>query len=464
MPGFFGDDWEDPRSAAVMALAGGMLQGNLGAGFLGANDAYARARAMKRQEDLARLQAQVAQQGLEKGGLELTQMRQTIDRSNRIRDELARQQTGAMAAAPAAAPAGAQFTTPEVDGIPMFSAGTSVAASPPPSAAPAQPQRGPGNARSQLSDMLIGQANVYARNGDFEGANKLYEHAAKFMPEVHKIEVAMQGNQPVNVITFKDGTQQVSAFGAPPKVHWRDNGSRIDPVNEYTGQVLSGSVGKTMTPGEVASNAVSWANVKLGRDRLNMESQGVTYQPDASGNLVALPTKAAPGSVVRGTQVVAPGPGMTPLQGKPNEGVQKQLNGITALGGAVDEYVKEISDFGPMDLLRPDRRASMGTKYNNMMLLAKEAYNLGVLNGPDFQILQQVVTNPLSTRGAITSNEALTTQATELKRIMGNLRAAIRGGQPPAAAAAPSGQLGSGSYLPPISDIEAELARRRGTQ
>ena len=41
-----------------------------------------------------------------------------------------------------------------------------------------------------------------------------------------------------------------------------------------------------------------------------------------------------------------------------------------------------------------------------MMLQAKEAYNLGVLNGPDFQILQSVVTDPRSLTGAFTSKES----------------------------------------------------------
>ena len=60
----------------------------------------------------------------------------------------------------------------------------------------------------------------------------------------------------------------------------------------------------------------------------------------------------------------------------------------------------------------------MGTKYNNMMLQAKEAYNLGVLNGPDLEILTSVITDPRSLSGAMTSKTALDTQAAELDRIM----------------------------------------------
>lgn len=69
---------------------------------------------------------------------------------------------------------------------------------------------------------------------------------------------------------------------------------------------------KGMTPGEAAANS-------LGRDRLALDrsqaQNAVTYQQDADGNFVALPTHAA-GGLVRGAAVAAPGSGMLPLQGK----------------------------------------------------------------------------------------------------------------------------------------------------
>lgn len=39
-----GQGWDDPQSAAIMALAGGLLQKNMGAGLLGANQAYQQAK------------------------------------------------------------------------------------------------------------------------------------------------------------------------------------------------------------------------------------------------------------------------------------------------------------------------------------------------------------------------------------------------------------------------------------
>lgn len=63
--GLLGQGFEDPRSAAVMALAGGLLQGNMGAGLLGANAAYGNSQndAMKRQ--FLQMQMQEHQQRLQ---------------------------------------------------------------------------------------------------------------------------------------------------------------------------------------------------------------------------------------------------------------------------------------------------------------------------------------------------------------------------------------------------------------
>lgn len=47
-----------------------------------------------------------------------------------------------------------------------------------------------------------------------------------------------------------------------------------------------------------------------------LAGQAVTYQQDGNGNIVALPSKVAPGTVVRASQVAAPGGGLLPLQGK----------------------------------------------------------------------------------------------------------------------------------------------------
>jgi hypothetical protein len=112
------------------------------------------------------------------------------------------------------------------------------------------------------------------------------------------------------------------------------------------------------------------------------------------------------------------------------EAQQKQVVGVQNLQRGISEYLKELDGFGRLDIIRPDARAKMGTKYNNMMLQAKEAYNLGVLNGPDFEILQSVITDPRTVKGAITSKDALGTQAKELGRIMSGVEATSSNARP----------------------------------
>jgi len=113
--------------------------------------------------------------------------------------------------------------------------------------------------------------------------------------------------------------------------------------------------------------------------------------------------------------------GLKQPQNKLPEGQQKQVVGAKNLHNAINEYLAELKNWKLTDAALPDSRARMGTKYNNMMLQAKEAYNLGVLNGPDFQILQSVVTDPRSLKGVVTSNEALANQAKELDRMMASV-------------------------------------------
>jgi hypothetical protein len=141
--------------------------------------------------------------------------------------------------------------------------------------------------------------------------------------------------------------------------------------------------------------------VNTGAAQLPAPPQGM-YRPDAT----------RPGLVRE--------PGAKPAM--PAEAQAKQEIGIKNLGVAVEEYTKALPKLAITGYLNPNERANIGTVYNNMMLQAKEAYNLGVLNGPDFKILQEVVTNPLSAKGLITSKTALAKQATELNRIMQRMR------------------------------------------
>lgn len=108
-----------------------------------------------------------------------------------------------------------------------------------------------------------------------------------------------------------------------------------------------------------------------------------------------------------------------PLMGSKSvlpEGANKQVTGATNLKSAIENYKDTLKEFSTLDMVNPDARAGMGNAYNNMMLQAKEAYNLGVLNGPDYAILQSVVKDPTKPTSILTSKKALDQQATDLSK------------------------------------------------
>ena len=180
---------------------------------------------------------------------------------------------------------------------------------------------------------------------------------------------------------------------------------------------------------------VQQGNLKVNQQRLAQE--GKKIETDADGNMLIVdigqktPT-AAPVLTAGGEPVVKA------CKNVPVE-YTKQVAGITNLNSAISNYQEKLAKWSNADMLNPSARAEMGTAYNNMMLQAKEAFNLGVLNGNDYQILTTVVTDPMSIKGALTPNTSLDAQTTQLQKIMetnaGNLAQIYK--QKPQKASAP---------------------------
>jgi hypothetical protein len=76
--GLLGNGFDDPRSAAVMALAGGLLQGNFGGGLLGANSAYAEQKNAAAKQQFMQMQMEAMRQENEqkKAAMEQAQRKQ----------------------------------------------------------------------------------------------------------------------------------------------------------------------------------------------------------------------------------------------------------------------------------------------------------------------------------------------------------------------------------------------------
>ena len=97
---------------------------------------------------------------------------------------------------------------------------------------------------------------------------------------------------------------------------------------------------------------VSQGQLNLARDRLAQENQGVTYQQDAQGNFVALPSRLPSGAMPVARPVT--GEGGAPVKGKPSAFAEKtaaqraqtnrdlgfaitQLSEVTKDGGLIDQ-------------------------------------------------------------------------------------------------------------------------------
>ena len=95
------------------------------------------------------------------------------------------------------------------------------------------------------------------------------------------------------------------------------------------------------------------------------------------------------------------------------EGATKQVTGAVNMVDAINNYQKIVNKYDGL-ALKPTTRAELSNAYNNMMLQAKEAYNLGVLNGPDLDILRGVVQDPNTFKGALVDTKMLIGQSDAL--------------------------------------------------
>lgn len=213
--------------------------------------------------------------------------------------------------------------------------------------------------------------------------------------------------KPFTYILGKNGTmRRLDSVLPREKLDTVDLGGKVAFRNPYEASIL-GALDKSQTPDSVASNAIQIRGQNMTDARAR---QSLALQQQELGGF---------GKAPAGFRWKQDG-SLEPIPGGPGdklpEAQQKQVVGVSNLSDAITEYRNDLKNFGFG--LNPTKRAVMGTKYNNMMLQAKEAYNLGVLNGPDLEILQSVVIDPTSSKGMLTSTKALDAQAAELDRIM----------------------------------------------
>jgi hypothetical protein len=274
-----------------------------------------------------------------------------------------------------------------------------------------------------------------AQQGNFPAAKTLSEIADKLETEFSTTpQTLMQGNTPVSALIGKRGETKILDNLRPvPDITMQDLGGSVQAIDKL--MTPGGTMfPKTMTPDAVASNRVALGNLGLSRERLAMEKAN---------------TEAGIGA------------GKPPTERRAPEAYLKQMSGIANVSTAIDNYLQRLKSWSNFDLANPAARAEIGTAYNNTMLQLKEAYNLGVLNGPDYMILTTTLTDPTSLVGAITPNKAIEAQSVQLRKVLrDNAKNLARVNKQPESDVDNFIPSSAEKSAPSKAEIEAELRRR----
>lgn len=111
----------------------------------------------------------------------------------------------------------------------------------------------------------------------------------------------------------------------------------------------------------------------------------------------------------------------TGVAAKPDAGaagdVRKRETALQNVQGALDAFERQLTTGGSR-LLPSAAKSELETNYNNVLLQMKEAYNLGVLNGPDYMLMQKILSDPSSVRGRV---EALGSGDEQAARVLAQI-------------------------------------------
>jgi|GEM_PF-2434276 len=266
------EDQRNARNVGLLGLAAGLLQpsgyrgvgAQLSQGIQGGLNGYAGAMEGAQADKLNQMKAQYMGLQADKAQLDIDQERQAIERKRQYEAALR-----------------GFVPQPQAGG-----AGTAGTGSVP----------GGGNATHELVQRRFALADHLESQGLMDEADAVRKAAKAWMPEVHGTRVGMQNGRPVNITTFKDGSEQTSGFDVAPKTHWVDAGGRVLGVNEYdpAGRPVA-SLGKDMSPGDAAADR-----------RQQAESGGYEYKQDAQGNWIALPKRPVGNGPIQPLQVAGP--------------------------------------------------------------------------------------------------------------------------------------------------------------
>lgn len=270
------------------------------------------------------------------------------------------------------------------------------------------------------------KSNQLMKEADAKQAQLAEQLRQETLRDIANYQQAIQGKQAVQEVipqgqTLRDdqgnltmGSVQGQAAVAPDynKALAIAIGSR-SPLVQSMGTQMAGEMMKPQKLGEgeqfVKFNPTTgkYETVATGADKYH-----APISVDA-GNVIQLRDPKDPTKVIASIPKAKLGGNTLP------EGATKQVTGSVNMVDAINNYQTVLNKYNGM-ALTPSNRADLSNAYNNMMLQAKEAYNLGVLNGPDYQILQSVVQDPNSFKGTVVDTKALIGQSNALGKTAEN--------------------------------------------
>lgn len=131
-----------------------------------------------------------------------------------------------------------------------------------------------------------------------------------------------------------------------------------------------------------------------------------------------------PKQAVAQTPAAVPGATITPVGGKkPNltaeENYRKATQKFEQIGTALNEYEGMLNRIGA-EVLPTGDKATINSAYTNLLMELKELYNLGVLAGPDLELMHDALMPPTSWEAkyheTVSGPEALTSQLDIIRR------------------------------------------------
>jgi hypothetical protein len=260
MAGLLGQGWEDPRSSAIMSLAGGLLKGDFGGGLLGASDAFAQAKqdAVRQQfmdMQMRNLQAQEEQR------------RMQIEAERRKREALPGLFRGP-------GMTGGQAVPQEVGGIPMFSQPMGVS----------QPQQTPGGL-----DVMAALRAGY----DPKEIQELAGLSNVGLPEVARtVETVDERGRPVTLQFDKFGRpvgKGMEKWQAPVFQNLGNRTVALDPVSmQERGSFQQGVSPNTVYSGNITLRGQNMADARS-RESNAQSRIPAGYRPTADGQLEFIP-------------------------------------------------------------------------------------------------------------------------------------------------------------------------------